>query len=186
MKKLLIILVFVLITGCGLKNNKGPSQQDTSKISSDEIVDYEFDLDRKKIWLDEFLETSMAIRSVTQNLYLHNQTDYRDSMAIQSDIVFDKLLFSNEAYEEVVQNQTQGLRDQLIKALLMVVQIQIDTAGPAAETESAQNKKARANLEQLDDLAGKRVDLDITGLGLECGELQKCISEFETITDNRK
>ena len=99
--------------------------------------------------------------------------------------MFDQLLFKTNEFSSIKKNPTPEQRDMLIKAYLLIVQIRIDIDAPNAEGETTQNRLAKRDIAILSDLAGERNDLDIRSLKLDCPTVDKCLSHFKFVIDER-
>ncbi|WP_320172561.1 hypothetical protein [Maridesulfovibrio sp.] len=192
MKKLIPVLILFLLAGCAsLKKGKTAEPGALSGPAAGYSDPYGFidpTVEGLSAWLDGVISTSKSMREISKNFYLHNSTVYQKQLNDQFNKTFDLMLFDRGEYRLAVDRQDVELRDRLIKALLLVVQVRIDTDIPLAdaEGESEENRLARENLESLKELAPGRVGLDIRDLGLSCGNLGQCIAEFEEITADRK
>ncbi len=189
MKILIPILILSMLSGCAaLKGNKGTDPQVSIKPEASYSDPYGFidpTFEGLSVWLESFIDSSKSIREVSKNFYLHNSIVYQKEFVEHNNKFFDQMLLDRGEFRLALDRQDVELRDKLIKALLLVVQIRIDTYLPVAEGEASQNLLARKNLEMLNELAKDRVDLDVRDLGLSCRNLQGCLEEFEKIISER-
>lgn len=190
MKKIIPIMILLLLPGCMAL--KGAKQADINVKGESEIPykdPYGFidpTVEGRSVWLDSFIESSKSMRQVSKNFYLHNSTTYQKELVEQNDKFFDRVLLKRGEFRLSMDEQNVELRERLIKALLLVVQIRLDTYLPAQEGESPENVVARKNIALLKDVVHERDDLDVRDLGLSCRSLQQCLEKFENITRERE
>lgn len=194
MKKLICIILVLLLHGCVLKNFKPVEPKSETEAKENTVRKISLSrtsaagptIQSKAIWLDSFLTMSKSIRSVTRNLYLHNSTRNHNEFAKRNNELFEKLFFGTDDFQNIKTHTEAELRDRLIKSLLLVTQIQIDTKPSDPEIKKINNKNLSKNIELLEDIAGDRVDMNTSALDLDCEGTAGCLEYFNNEYEKRK